>query len=599
MSAGTVSPTGAGDTVDAVVVGAGFAGLYALHALRAEGLSVLGFEAGSDVGGTWFWNRYPGARCDTESLDYSYSFDKDLQQEWTWSERYATQPEILSYLNHVADRFHLRPLIRFRTKITAAVFDEDNATWTVATSHGARLRARFVIMAAGVLSSLKALDFPGLEHFRGTQLHTARWPQPEPDLTGQRVAVIGTGSSGVQLIPQLAPRSQHLYVLQRTANYSVPARNRPFLPDEVAREKAGYDERRAEMRASQAGMRELPPEGSALAVDDTTRRRIYEWRWAYGGGPPFLRTFNDLATNEEANATAAQFVRSKIRETVADPDTAASLCPTDFPIGAKRLCVDTDYYATFNRDDVTLVDLRNTPLVEFAETGIRTTQDDIDLDTVVFATGFDALTGAITQIDIRGRGGQAVAEHWANGPRTMLGVAIAGFPNLFTVTGPGSPSVLGNVVASIEQHVEWILNCIRHLRDSGASCVEATLEGEQDWSRHCAEVASKTLMARAASWYTGANIPGKTRQLLPYVGGVGKFRDICDDIARRGYPGFLFNSHTPCAERRQPQHTPTPRPPTDRVQPRRTADPPAGLDLTRVVEQDSDSTSRPDSGGRV
>jgi cyclohexanone monooxygenase len=347
-------------------------------------------------------------------------------------------------------------------------------------------------------------------------------------------------------------------VLQRTANFSVPARNRPLLPEEVAREKAGYEQRRAEMRASRAGMRELSPDGSALDVGETERRRIYEWRWAYGGGPPFLRSFTDLATNAEANATAAEFVRSKIRETVADPDIAESLCPTGFPIGTKRLCVDTDYYATFNRRDVTLVDLRKTPLVEFTGTGIRTTADDIDLDTVVFATGFDALTGAITQIDIRGRGGQTVSQHWAAGPRTMLGVAIAGFPNLFTITGPGSPSVLGNVVASIEQHVEWITGCIRYLRESGRSCVEATRESEQDWSRHCAQVASHTLMAKAASWYTGANIPGKTRQLLPYVGGVGTFRDICDDIARRGYPGFLFDDHELCAQETTPARAAAP-----------------------------------------
>ncbi|WP_433503019.1 flavin-containing monooxygenase [Pseudonocardia halophobica] len=526
---------------DAVVVGAGFAGLYALHALRGEGMSVLGFETGHDVGGTWFWNRYPGARCDTESLDYSYSFDKDLQQDWTWSERYATQPEILRYLNHVADRFALRPLIRFGTEVTSAVYDEPSATWSLSTSTAETVRARYVIMAAGVLSSLKDLDFPGLDRFRGTRLHTARWPHEGVDLSGKRVAVIGTGSSGVQLVPKLAPQTEHLYVLQRTANFSVPARNRPVLPDEVAREKASYDERRAEMRASRAGMKEIPAEGSALAVDPDERTRIFEWRWAYGGGPPFLRTFTDLATDEAANATAAEFVRSKIRETVADPETAESLCPTGFPIGTKRLCVDTDYYATFNRSDVTLVDLRKTPLVEFTENGIRTTTEEIGLDVVVFATGFDALTGALTRIDVRGRGGDTVAAHWADGPRTMLGLAVAGFPNLFTVTGPGSPSVLGNVVASIEQHVEWIVDCLRHARERGATTVEATREGEDDWSRQCAEIADQTLMARNASWYTGANIPGKPRQLLPYAGGVGRFREICDDVAARGYAGFRFS----------------------------------------------------------
>ncbi len=532
------------EIVDSVIIGAGFAGLHALHALRGEGFSVVGFEAGPDVGGTWFWNCYPGARCDTESLDYSYSFDKDLQQEWTWSERYATQPEILSYLNHVADRFELRPLIRFRMTVTAAVFDEDTATWVVIPSSGPVVRTRFMIMATGALSSLKELDFPGLERFQGTRLHTARWPREDVDLTGQRVAVIGTGSSGVQLIPALAPRTEHLYVLQRTANFSVPARNRPLLPDEIAQEKADYDERRAETRASRAGMRELPSEGYALEHDPRRRRQIYEWRWAYGGGPPFLRTFTDLAVGEEANATAADFVRLKIREIVADLETAESLCPTGFPIGTKRLCVDTDYYATFNRSDVTLVDLRKTPLVEFTEHGIRTTTGEIELDTVIFATGFDALTGALTRIDIRGRGGRTIAEHWLNGPRTMLGVAVAGFPNLFVVTGPGSPSVLGNVVASIEQHVEWIVGCLRHLRDIGAATVEATTEGEESWSREAAEAASKTLMARAASWYTGANIPGKARQLLPYAGGVGRFRQICDDVAARGYPGFRFASPT-------------------------------------------------------
>jgi cation diffusion facilitator CzcD-associated flavoprotein CzcO len=525
---------------DVVVVGAGFAGLYALHALRSEGYSVLGVETGDDVGGTWYWNRYPGARCDTESLDYSYSFDKELQQDWTWSERYATQPEILRYLNHVADRFALRPLIRFGTEVVSAVFDEDAATWTVATTTAETVRARYVIMASGVLSSLKELDFPGLDRFRGRRLHTARWPHEGVDLTGQRVAVIGTGSSGVQLIPKIAPQAAHLHVLQRTANFSVPARNRPVLPDEAAREKAGADERRAEVRTSRAGMREIPGHGSALDHDPEERTRLYEWRWAYGGGPPFLRTFSDLATDEAANATAAEFVKARIRETVADPDTAESLCPSGFPIGTKRLCVDTDYYATFNRPDVTLVDLRKTPFVEFTENGIRTTAGEIELDTVVFATGFDALTGALTGIDVRGRGGESVAEHWAEGPRTMLGVAVAGFPNLFTVTGPGSPSVLGNVVASIEQHVEWIVGCLRHGRETGAATVEATREGEDDWSRQCGEIADRTLMARAASWYTGANIPGKPRRLLPYAGGVGRFREICDAVADRGYPGFRF-----------------------------------------------------------
>jgi cyclohexanone monooxygenase len=533
---------GGGTHVDAVVVGAGFAGLCALYRLREAGYSVQAFEAGAGVGGTWYWNRYPGARCDTESVDYSYSFSDQLQQEWTWSERYATQPEILSYLEHVADRFDLRSGIAFETRVTRAQYQEaPTDRWSIVTDDGRTYVAKYCVMATGVLSALKQLDVPGIETFTGDLYHTARWPKEGVDFSGRRVGIIGTGSTGVQLIPVVAAKADRLVVFQRTPNFSAPARNRPLDEGYMAAVKKTYAERREEARMSGSGMPAPPSRGSALDYEPDERERVYEAAWSQGGGPTLLRAFSDIGTNIEANDTAANFVRKKIRQIVIDPEVAQKLLPTDHPLGTKRICVDTDYYKTFNRPNVTLADVRAAPIQEIVPDGLRTADAMYQVDTIVFATGFDAITGALLEMDIRGRNGRTLADAWASGPRSYLGIGVAGFPNLFTITGPGSPSVLGNVVTSIEQHVDFVMDCIRHMNEHGAEAVEVTPEAEQRWVEHVNELALATLHPRAKSWYMGANIPGKPRVFLPFVGGVGTFRKICDDVAANGYEGFAFS----------------------------------------------------------
>lgn len=523
--------------LDAVIVGAGFAGLYMLYRLRQLGLSVRVYEAGSGVGGTWFWNRYPGARCDIQSMDYSYSFSDELQQEWKWSERYATQPEILRYLDHVADRFELRRDIQLRTRVNAAVFNEATNRWAIQTGDGAGVSARFLIMATGVLSATRVPDFKGLETFQGKWLHTSRWPHEGVDFTGQRVGVIGTGSSGVQVIPAIAEQAAQLFVFQRTPSFSVPAQNAPLDPAYEARMKASYPEYRRKARETRAGViLEVNPK-SALEVSPEEREREYSARWEQGG-TGFLATFSDVMRSREANETAAEFVRSRIRATVRDPAVAEALSPRDYPLGTKRICVDTGYYATFNRDNVTLVDLRASPLEEITPRGLRTHRAEYELDSLVLATGFDAMTGALVNIDLRGRGGESLKQKWADGPRTYLGIAIAGFPNLFTITGPGSPSVFSNAVVSIEQHVEWITDAVKYLRERGIERIEATVEAEDRWVTHAKEVADGTLYPLANSWYIGANIPGKPRVLMPYAGGVGAYRQKCAAVAANDYEGF-------------------------------------------------------------
>ncbi|OJH35726.1 flavin-containing monooxygenase [Cystobacter ferrugineus] len=524
---------------DAVIVGAGFSGLYMLHRLRRLGLSVRVYEAGEDLGGTWYWNRYPGARCDIDSMNYSYSFSHELEQEWKWTERYATQPEILRYLNHVADRFELRQDIQFKTRVMATVFDEETKRWTVQTDGGAQVSARFLVMATGCLSATKVPDFKGLDTFQGSWLHTSRWPHEGVDFTGQRVGVIGTGSSGIQVIPIIAEQASHLFVFQRTPSFSVPARNAPLEPAYESRMKATYAEYRRKARETRAGViMEVNPK-SALEVSPEERERAYQARWEYGG-TSFLATFSDVMANRDANETAAEFVRSRIRATVRDPAVAESLCPRGYPLGTKRICVDTNYYETFNRDNVTLVDVRASPIEEITPTGLRTRDTEYALDCIVFATGFDAFTGALFNIDIRGRGNASLKRKWADGPRSYLGLSIAGFPNLFTITGPGSPSVFGNAIVSIEQHVEWITDCITYLRERQLDCIEATVQAEDEWVAHVKEVASRTLYPLANSWYIGANIPGKPRVLLPYAGGVGAYRKKCETIAAQGYEGFTL-----------------------------------------------------------
>jgi cyclohexanone monooxygenase len=524
-------------TVDAVIVGAGFAGLYMLHRLRGLGLTAQVFEAGKGVGGTWYWNRYPGARCDVESMDYSYSFSDELQQEWRWTERYSSQPEILRYINHVADRFDLRRDIQLETRVTAAHFDEATDRWTVRTDRGHEVSARFCIMATGCLSTTQTPKFEGLEDFKGKWYHTGYWPHEGVDFTGQRVGVVGTGSSAIQSIPIIAAQAAHLFVFQRTPNFSVPAHNAPLDPEYERMVKASYAEFRRQARESRVGFVVERNDKSALEVSDEERTREYEARWKRGG-LGFSSTFNDLLISKDANDTAAEFFRAKIRSIVRDPAVAETLVPKHYPLGTKRLCVDTSYYATFNRDNVTLVDLKKTPIETITPEGLRTSEQAYTLDSIVFAIGFDAMTGSLIAMDIRGRDGQTLKDKWGEGPKTYLGVAVAGFPNLFAITGPGSPSVLSNMIVSIEQHADWIADCIAYLREQHRTRIEATAEAESEWVQHVNDVGHATLYPQANSWYMGANIPGKPRMFMPYIGGVGVYRQKCDEVAAKGYEGF-------------------------------------------------------------
>jgi cation diffusion facilitator CzcD-associated flavoprotein CzcO len=536
------SSNGIANHFDAVIVGAGFAGLYMLHRVRTLGFSARVYEAGSGVGGTWFWNRYPGARCDVESLEYSYSFSEDLQKEWQWTERYASQPEILRYLNHVADRFDLKRDIQFETRVTSTVFDENANQWTVLTDRGERVSARFCVMATGCLSTSKMPEVKGIDTFQGKTYHTGHWPHEGVDFSGQRVAVIGTGSSAIQTIISVAQQASHLFVFQRTPNFSVPAHNAPIPPETQQDWKQRHAEYRHRARTAPFGLLFELNEKSALEVPPDERQNKYEERWQYGG-LGMMGSFADLLFNKEANDTAAEFLRAKIRGIVRDPALAEKLVPRDFPVATKRLCVDTGYYATFNRDNVTLVDLRATPIEEVTPTGIRTSSADYKLDSIVFATGFDALTGTLCSMDIRGRAGATLKKKWAEGPRSYLGIMVADFPNLFIITGPQSPSVMSNMVVSIEQHVDWIADCLAYLRDHHAASIEATVESEDAWVAHVNEVANATLFPLANSWYMGANVPGKPRIYMPYIGGVGVYRQKCDEVASKGYEGFALSTH--------------------------------------------------------
>lgn len=527
------------DEIDVVVVGAGFAGLYLLHRLRALGLTTRVFEAGSGVGGTWYWNRYPGARCDVESMQYSYSFSEELQQEWQWSERFSAQPEILAYANHVADRFDLKRDITFDTRVTAATYDEDARRWTVATDTGKQVSARHFVMATGCLSTARMPDFDGLDSFKGETYHTGQWPHEPVDFTGKRVGVIGTGSSAIQAIPVIAEQAAQVTVFQRTPNYSIPSRNGPMTEEYEQSWKHDYAGYREQARQTRNGILQNPNDFSALSVPEQERRRIYEERWA-AGGVAFMSSFNDLALDKAANDTAAEFVREKIREIVKDAETAELLAPKDYPIGTKRICVDTRYFETYNRDNVTMVDVRNAPIEKITPDGLVTGGRAYEFDAIVFATGFDAMTGTMLAVDIRGRDGLSLRDKWEAGPRTYLGLTAAGFPNMYIITGPGSPSVLSNMIVSIEQHVDWVVDCIDHMRANGLEAIEAEQKAEDDWVDHVNEVASHTLFPRAASWYMGANIPGKPRIFMPYIGGFGVYRDKCNAVVANGYVGFRF-----------------------------------------------------------
>jgi len=527
---------------DVVVIGAGFAGIYMLYRLRGMGLSARLYEAGDGVGGTWYWNRYPGAACDVASLEYSYSFSEELQQEWKWSHRYAKQPEILAYINHVTDRFDLRRDMQFKTRMTSTVFAEGKRRWQIATDCGDRVSAQFCVMATGCLSAPKPIEYPGPESFKGNVYHTAYWPHERVDFSGQRVGVVGTGSSGIQCIPLIAEEAAHLHVFQRTPNFSVPARNCPMDPDYERSIKANYAELRRRERESDFGFMLVEPNTkSTFEVTPEERQREYEHRWE-AGGLSYYTSFVDLMVNREANETVAEFVRTKIREKVRDPALAELLCPKGYPFGAKRVCTDTNYYETFNRDNVTLVDLRKSPIKKFTAKGLQVGDTEYELDSVVFATGFDAMTGALLNIDIRGRGGRLLKQKWAEGPRTYLGLMTEGFPNLFITTGPGSPSVLYNMVLGNEQHVDWIANCIEHLRKQDRAAIEPAVEAEQAWGEHVNEVANQTLFPLADSWYLGANVPGKPRVILPYLGGFRAYSQKCNEVVSKGYEGFALTA---------------------------------------------------------
>jgi cyclohexanone monooxygenase len=542
MSAAQPRPSNgqAAETYDVVVVGAGFAGMYMLHRLRGLGFSARVFEQGSGVGGTWYWNRYPGARCDVESMQYSYSFSDELQQEWRWSERYAPQPEILKYANHVADRFDLRRDMQFNTRVESCVFDEDANVWSVKTSDGKMVNARFVVLATGCLSNARRPDIKGLESFKGPVYHTGNWPHEVVDFTSLRVGIIGTGSSGIQSVPVIAEQAKHLTVFQRTPNYSIPARNAPLTDAERKSFQNNYTEiRRFAREDAKNGIYTDMPDRGALDDGDNARRERYEARWQRGG-LTFMSVYNNLALDKAANDTAADFVREKIGETVKDPATAKLLQPTTYPIGTKRICIDTDYFETFNRPNVSLVDIKANPIEEVTPHAVRVAGKDHEIDALVLATGFDAMTGSVAKIDIRGRGGLTLNQKWAEGPKTYLGLMSVGFPNLFVITGPGSPSVLSNMMVSIEQHVDWIADCVAWMRAHGLETMEARQDAEDNWVAHVNEVAHTTLYPQANSWYMGANIPGKPRIFMPYIGGVGVYRQICNDVAAKGYEGFAM-----------------------------------------------------------
>ncbi|MFD6058978.1 flavin-containing monooxygenase [Rhodococcus wratislaviensis] len=526
---------------DAIVVGAGASGLYALYRLRQAGLRVRILEAASSIGGVWFWNRYPGARCDVESADYSYSFSAELDQEWTWKDRFATQPEIEEYLNFVADKFDLRQDIQFNTRVEAAVFDDQTGMWTVSTSEGETFVVRYCVMATGQLSSFNRPVFKGAERYRGRTIDAGTWPDEQISFEGLRVGVIGTGSTGIQLIPELAKEAKEVVVFQRTPNFSVPAGHKRYSDNDVAELKATYPERRIEVLDSPTGNVYDPNPMSALDDTPENRKRNFARRQS-NGAFAIMFSYSDLLTSMEANAFFTEFLQNEIRNKVNDPVVAEDLVPTGYPAGSKRLCVDGGYYETFNRSNVRLVNVKKTPIEEFTETGILVGDENIELDVVIYATGFDAMTGAMTKIDIRGRNGLTLREKWEDGPRAYIGLMITDFPNLFMIAGPGSPSVLGNVIHSAEQHVNWFATAIERMHADGLDTMEPTEQAENDWLEHVAQVADSTVYTKTTSWYLGSNIPGKPRVFMAYLAGTNTFRNICNEIAADNYRGFEFKA---------------------------------------------------------
>ena len=529
-----------GQTVDAVVVGAGFSGLYMSHRLRELGLSVQVFEKAPDVGGTWYWNRYPGARCDSESHIYCYSFSEEIRDQWEWSERYPEQPEILEYLRFAADNLDLREQISFETAVESATFDEDAGMWAVETDDGEAVTSRFFISAVGCLSEPYVPNFDNRDAFEGESYHTARWPQDGVDFEGKHVGVIGTGSTGIQLTPEVADRAEHLTVFQRTPNYAVPARNRPLEDEEWAEIKANYDDIWEDARFSWLGMPFEMKHATTAGLSDEEVRDALEERWQEGGFR-FLHTFEDTLFNDDTNEIVSEFLREKIRAQVDDAETAEKLVPTDHPYGSKRPPMDYGgYYEMFNREHVTLADVKENPIEEFTPDGIRTTKREYDLDTVIFATGFDAMTGALLAMDIEGRDGHRLEEEWEGGPRTYLGLGVDGFPNLFTITGPQSPSVLSNMPVSIEQHVDWIAACIEYMHSEGYEYIEPQSAAAERWVSQTNMLANEMLFSEAESWYRGANVPDKPRVFTPFPGGVETYRRECERVVENGYEGFDF-----------------------------------------------------------
>lgn len=533
------------DMRDAIVVGAGFAGLYAVHVLRDDlGLDVIAFDAAGDVGGTWYWNRYPGARVDIESVHYSYSFDDDLQQEWHWSERFCAQPEILRYLEHVAERFDLRRSIRFRTRITSLTWDDGESLWTATTDTGETHRARYVISGAGTLSVPKEPEFPGVEDFAGEVYTTGNWPHEEVSFAGKRVGIVGVGSSGIQAISEIAKTAGHLTVLQRTPNYATPIGNHPTDPAQEAAEKAGYAAIRAASRNHFLGVPYSDVQPSALAVTPEERRRVFDDRWDRGGFRLFIDSFGDILFDRAANDTVAGYIRDRIHERVDDPAVADLLAPEGYPYGTKRPPLETDYYEAYNRPTVGLVDVRANPIDAVTPRGVRLADGtEHEFDVLVLATGFDACTGPLLAMGVTGRDGLRLADHWADGPRTYLGLMAAGFPNLFMITGPQSPSVLYNMPLAIEDHVDFTADALRHLRATGQEVVEPTADAEDEWVAHTEELARATLLPDSpTSWYMGRNIPGKPRRVLVYLGGAPSYRAKCDEVVARGYEGFRLST---------------------------------------------------------
>jgi cation diffusion facilitator CzcD-associated flavoprotein CzcO len=548
------SKTGAAPDYDAVVIGAGFAGLYMVYRLREAGFRVLGLEAGDGVGGTWYWNRYPGARCDSESMYYSFSFLPELEQEWPLEERYPTQPVILRYLQTVADRLDLLKDFTFGARVDSVRYDAPAGQWTVGAGELLTVTARYVITATGALSAANRPQFDGAGDFAGQQYSTASWPREPVPLAGRRVGLIGTGSSGVQVLPELARQARSVTVFQRSAQFVTPARQERLDPRMVALWKANYQEIRRRTKITAGGIPIPSPVRSALEMSAAERAAVCEEAWRRGGIWFLDGTFTDTVTSPEANAVIADFVRAKIGQIVDDPAVADKLMPRTHAWGTKRVPVGSDYYETYNRPNVSLVDLRADPIEQITPRGIRTRSAEHPLDVIVYATGFDALTGSVVRLGVAGRDGDRLEDAWASGPRTYLGLMVPRFPNLFTLTGPGSPGVVTNVPVAIEQHVEWVADLLGYLRAHGHDTIEATPGAADEWTAHVQEVAAATLYPTADSWYMGANIPGKPRVFLPYIGGLGVYRRRCEQIAADGYPGFAIGAPVPAPAGQQAGH---------------------------------------------